>query len=184
MGDDEREDTLVVDEPVAVMVTVGTDHHPFDRLIRWIDEWRDDHPEVHILVQRGTSRPSRHGSSPELVPYEELCELFRQSTVVVSHGGPATIMDALAAGRLPIVVPRDPGLGEHIDGHQLSFAEHLRRRGLGAVATTKAELSAAIDRALADPDSFAVSVHDQVSDGVARFAEIVDEMLDSPNAGR
>ena len=166
-----------------IVVTVGTDHHPFDRLIGWIDEWHDEHPGTTVLVQRGTSRPSRHGSCPELVTHEVLCELFAQATAVVSHGGPATVMDALAAGRIPIVVPRDPSHGEHVDDHQLRFADHLRENQLCAVATSKPELFATLERALDDPSRFAIAARTEVSVGVTRFAEIVDEMLSSPSPG-
>ena len=160
-----------------VVVTVGTDHHPFNRLVRWVDEWRDEHQDVSVIVQRGTSNESRHGGSRELVPYDELCQLFTQATVVVGHGGPATVMDALGAGRLPIVVPRDPTLGEHVDAHQMRFAHHLEHSGLAVVATTKEGLFDALDRARANPADFAASVASDVSEGVTRFAEVVDDML-------
>lgn len=162
-----------------IVVTVGTDHHPFDRLVGWVDEWCDDHPDVDVVIQRGGSRPSRHGNCRELIPYGELCAMFAGASVVVSHGGPATIMDALAAGRLPIVVARNPELGEHVDAHQLRFAEHLSRNGLADVAATKTELFEAIDRALDRPHDYAVKVGEEVSEGVTRFADVVDDMLSS-----
>ena len=34
----------------TVLVTVGTDHHRFDRLIGWIDAWADDHRDVEDLA--------------------------------------------------------------------------------------------------------------------------------------
>jgi UDP-N-acetylglucosamine transferase subunit ALG13 len=163
-----------------IVVTVGTDHHPFDRLVGWIDEWWADHPEAEVFVQRGQSRKSRHGNCRQLIPHDELCELFAGASVVVCHGGPATIMDVLAAGRLPIVVARDPERGEHVDAHQMRFADHLTRNKLAAVATTKAELFDAIDRALADPQVQSVAVRTGVSEGVARFADVVDDILKMP----
>ncbi len=170
--------------PVDLVVTVGTDHHPFDRLVRWVDEWCDAHPDAKVVIQRGSSQESRHGSSRELISYAELCDLFARASAVVSHGGPATVMDALGAGRLPIVVPRDPELGEHVDGHQLRFAQHLGRSDLAVVARDEAELFAAIDRALANPSDFTAKVAAEVSDGVSRFADVVDEMLGATNPAR
>ena len=169
---------------VDLVVTVGTDHHPFDRLVRWVDEWCDEHPDAQVIIQRGTSQRSRHGSCRELIPYAELCDLFARASAVVSHGGPATVMDALAAGRLPIVVPRDPSLGEHVDGHQLRFAQHLGERELAVVVEAKAALFTAIDKALANPSDFTVTVEAEVADGVTRFAEVVDEMLGATNPAR
>ncbi|HBW18036.1 MAG TPA: hypothetical protein DEH11_02965, partial [Actinobacteria bacterium] len=40
-----------------VVVTVGTDHHPFDRLISWINDWLGQHPEHAdtFFVQSGAA---------------------------------------------------------------------------------------------------------------------------------
>jgi len=45
-------------ERSLVFVTVGTDHHPFDRLCAWADAWVSAarHPEIPWFVQSGTSR--------------------------------------------------------------------------------------------------------------------------------
>ena len=32
-----------------VVVSVGTDHHPFDRLVEWVDRWAGEHPDVSGL---------------------------------------------------------------------------------------------------------------------------------------
>ena len=38
-------------------MTVGTDHHPFDRLIGWTNDWLRAHPEQvpRFFVQSGTA---------------------------------------------------------------------------------------------------------------------------------
>ncbi len=159
-----------------VVVSVGTDHHRFDRLVGWIDEWRDLHPEVIVVVQAGTSTPSRHGSR-ELIPHAELLELFRRAAVVVSHGGPSTVMDARMSGRLPIVVARDPAHQEHVDRHQMRFADHLHRHGMAVVVDTRDELFAAIDQGLADPNAFSVAADHGAAAGVAGFARTVDQLI-------
>ncbi len=162
---------------VDIVVSVGTDHHRFDRLIGWVDEWCDEHPEATVVIQRGASKQSRHGRCRELFPHDELCDMFAQATAVVSHGGPSTVMDARGAGRFPIVVARDPERGEHVDQHQLRFAEHLARHHVAEVVATKEGLFEAIDRALANPADFAVAVGRGASDGVLRFASVIDDLL-------
>ncbi len=161
-----------------VVVSVGTDHHRFDRLIRWVDDYLSAREHVEFIVQRGTSQQARRVDSQELIPHTELLDLFASATAVVCHGGPATVMDARRSGRRPIVVPRDPDRDEHVDGHQLRFARHLEAEGLAIVVTDEAEFFDALDRALADPDSV---VHDEavpdVPDGVVRFGATVDALL-------
>ena len=83
----------------TVLVTVGTDHHRFDRLIGWVDRWAADHPEVDLVVQHGTAAAPSHGRAVAMLGYDELVESMSTAAVVVAQGGPATIMDARSVGK-------------------------------------------------------------------------------------
>ncbi|MCU1353569.1 MAG: hypothetical protein JWM05_2778 [Acidimicrobiales bacterium] len=164
--------------PAAVVVSVGTDHHPFDRLVHWVDEWAERHPGVEVLVQHGTSRPPTHASGRDYLPFDQLRAALGGAVVVVSHGGPATIMDARAVGRLPIVVPRDPARGEHVDGHQQRFSRWMGERGQVQLAGDQDELDRLIDAALAEPGSVIVDpTGGDVAASVARFSGLIDRLL-------
>ncbi len=162
------------------MVSVGTDHHRFDRLVDWMDGWAAHHPDVRVVIQRGGAPDTAHAESAPLIPYDELRALFAEATAVVSHGGPSTVMDARAAGRVPVVMPRDPAHGEHVDGHQIRFSHHLSRYGLATVATTRDELAAAVEAVLAHPDRFAVPSALADLPGVVAFGQVVDDLLGLP----
>ncbi|MGH1491586.1 MAG: glycosyltransferase [Acidimicrobiales bacterium] len=164
-------------QSTTVIVAVGTDHHPFDRMISWIDSWSAANPEITVLVQRGTSASTRVCESVELLPHPDLCERFARAVAVVSHGGPSTVMDARMAGRMPIVMARDPKYGEHVDDHQMRFAEHLKRHDLAAVVDEEAALHAALDSALANPDDFSVPVDGAAITGVVEFGRVMDQLL-------
>jgi diacylglycerol kinase (ATP) len=51
-----------------LLVTVGTDHHPFDRLVRWVDGWLDGETGqaagLRCLMQTGTSAPPGGSGGP------------------------------------------------------------------------------------------------------------------------
>lgn len=160
-----------------VVVAVGTDHHPFDRLVGWIDDWAKAKPETSVVIQRGTSQEPSHCPSRELFGHDELRERFARATVVVSHGGPSTVMDARMVGRLPIVVARNPELGEHVDDHQLRFADHLGRHGMARLAEDPATLTDLIDEALEFPERFVVAVEDASAGGVTEVANALDHLL-------
>lgn len=161
-----------------VVVSVGTDHHPFDRLVQWTERWADQFPERKVVLQRGTSKAPGQLESHELIPHEELRNLFRDATAVVSHGGPSTVMDARMAGKLPIVAARDPKLGEHVDDHQMRFAEHLARYDLARLVKTEAEFHEALAHAMDCPEDFEIPLQETAaSAGVVKFGEVVDELL-------
>ena len=62
-------------DPALVLVVVGTDHHPFDRVVGWADEWAASHPGVRVLVQYGTSRPPTTAEGHDLLPVGDLTAL-------------------------------------------------------------------------------------------------------------
>jgi UDP-N-acetylglucosamine transferase subunit ALG13 len=163
-----------------VVVTVGTDHHRFDRLVRWVEDWfAEQADDVRVVAQTGTAAPSiAFPCQPYLAP-ADLDEAVGLATAVVSHGGPATIMGIRSRGLLPIVVPRDPTLDEHVDDHQQRFGRWLAARGEVALATTEAELHGRLDAALADPSAFRLADGgvDPRAEAVERFGVLIDELL-------
>jgi UDP-N-acetylglucosamine transferase subunit ALG13 len=129
---------------------VGTDFHPFDRLVGWIDDWLERAGDgVRCVVQHGSSRPPRNASAAAYLSYTELQTAMGSADIVVCHGGPATITEARAHGHRPICVPRDPALDEHIDGHQQRFARRLGEAGLVRLAETPEALNVALAETLA-----------------------------------
>ncbi|MDN5895437.1 MAG: hypothetical protein L0H93_15610 [Nocardioides sp.] len=143
-----------------VAVCLGTDPNHFDRLIGWVSDlargqW------VDWFVQHGhTPLPERLSGSPMLDPVA-LAALLEMADVVVTHGGPAMIMEARAAGHVPIVVPRRDALGEH--SHELSqelLADRLSPTGTIRVAASREQLEAVVRRTLASlPASRSLTTH-------------------------
>jgi len=134
-----------------VFVTVGTDHHPFTRLIDWVDDWAAEQEDVHLVVQHGATRPSRHGINHELLGSDEIAAQYVEADLVVSQVGPGTIADANRAGHQPIVVPRDPNLGEVVDDHQVAFGDFMTARGRCVSVQSRADLVAQLEAGLAAP---------------------------------
>jgi UDP-N-acetylglucosamine transferase subunit ALG13 len=161
-----------------VVVTVGTDHHPFDRLIGWADRWAAAHPEVDVLIQHGTAAAPAHARAVAMAPYDELVAAMAEADAVVAQGGPATIMDARSVGHRPIVVPRLARRGEVVDDHQVPFAGWMAERGWALLASDEDELGRLLDRALADPATVRIRPERAASaETLAAFAAVVDPLL-------
>ncbi|MFY1701586.1 glycosyltransferase [Micromonospora sp. WMMA1923] len=172
-----------------LLVAVGTDKHTFDRLTDWIEQWHRDHGHrVELTLQHGHTRaPATPGAVPFL-GHDQLQDAMASADLVVCHGGPATILEARRHGRLPIVVPRNPAHGEHVDDHQLLFARRLGAAGLVALCESREALVAALDAGLADPGRFRVSTDDGSGDArraaVERVGRIVEQLVASSNRPR
>jgi len=89
-----------------VLVTVGTDHHPFDRLVGWIDRWAPP-GRVRLVVQYGTAVPPRGLSGlmrraayqiPEHYTSHWLMLMAADRVDVIEHGSGR-------ARLLPLVLP-------------------------------------------------------------------------------
>lgn len=161
----------------TVLVTVGTDVHPFERLLDWVGRWYRRGPAVHLVVQHGHSPAPALPGAAAFLDHDALRRAMRAATAVVTHGGPATITQARQAGRLPIVVARDPAHGEHVDDHQCRFVRRMAAAGLVRSCAAPAELAAALDDALADPAAGQVAAAPAVPPGVARVGAIVDALI-------
>ncbi len=115
-----------------VFATVGTHEDPFDRLVAELDrlagsgEIADD---VYVQTGYSTVVPA-HCRHDKMIGFDAMQSAMRAARVVVTHGGPASIMQALALGRVPVVVPRQSAHGEHVDDHQVRFAQRVSDRVL------------------------------------------------------
>jgi UDP-N-acetylglucosamine transferase subunit ALG13 len=160
-----------------VFVSVGTDHHPFDRLIDLCEAWAK-RTGIVCFIQSGTSRTPQTVAGSPYLPYPTMAAAMASAVAVVSHGGPATIMLARQCGRVPIVTPRDPERGEHVDGHQQEFSRWMAAKGQVFLAETGQELEAHLDAAIADPSAYRVaSDDDTTAAAVGQFADLVNDLM-------
>jgi UDP-N-acetylglucosamine transferase subunit ALG13 len=147
-------------QPVVrkAVVTLGTAaEFPFrrlvDALVRLLGpdgvlELEQGHP-IDTLWQTGSTEIDdlSIGARPWL-PADELGHALATADLVVAHAGTGSALAALAAGRCPVLVPRQKRYGEAGDDHQRELARYLADRGL------------AVHRAVDDfdPDSLRAAV--------------------------
>lgn len=165
--------------PLAVVVTLGTDHHPFGRLVRWVDAWAGDHPDVRCLIQHGTAPPPNHAEGHPVLDPTTIPGLMARARIVVGHAGPGTVLDARAAGRRPVIVPRRAHLGEVVDDHQVTFGQWMDERGQATCVEDEGALRHHLDAALVDPSPYALTGPGSgtVPAAVTLFGDLVDGML-------
>ncbi|MCA9490816.1 MAG: hypothetical protein KC621_12895 [Myxococcales bacterium] len=107
-----------------ILVTVGTHHQPFDRLVAAATTLAGAGEEV--VVQRGCSTVSPTGCTVvDQVDPAQLERWMDQARIVILHGGTSSFLQARALGHVPVVVPRRACLGEHVDDHQVEFAASI-----------------------------------------------------------
>jgi UDP-N-acetylglucosamine transferase subunit ALG13 len=172
-----------VAERPLVLCMVGTDHHPFARLVSWCDTVAASRHEVDVFVQYGLSRPPEVAQGRDFLDRDELGSLLGRARVAISHGGPGSVSDIRAAGLHPIAVPRDPALGEHVDGHQIQFLDRMAKDGLVDLITNRQPFLNLLDWRLDQPVLAQVdrAVDEaRVLATVNRFAHLVNGLFENP----
>lgn len=110
-----------------ILVTVGTDPSPFNRLMTWIDELLiQGLITEEVVVQYGSCTVLPAGARVyQTVRDEQLRELMSQARLVVSHCDESMTL-LLEEFETPfILVPRSPQLKEQVDRQQLEMAAAL-----------------------------------------------------------
>lgn len=112
-----------------IFVTVGTHEQPFDRLVQYIDFLKRDGLSEEVLMQTGFSAyEPKYCAWERMFPYREMEKRIFQAKIVITHGGPASFIPVLQAGKTPVVVPRRSQYGEHVNDHQVEFVRAVAER--------------------------------------------------------
>lgn len=162
-----------------IVVSLGTDMHSFDRLLEWGEALAVRWPEHRVMIQHGSSRaPKAPADGVQATDRATLLEWYRQADVVITQGGPGSILDVREAGKVPLVVPRDPSLGEHVDGHQMAFVPVMARAGHAVLVTEREHLEQLVAQRLEQPELSVANVRIADPEPAAQeLATLVDAAL-------
>jgi UDP-N-acetylglucosamine transferase subunit ALG13 len=114
---------------IMIFVTVGTHEQQFNRLVKCIDELKAKNDILdEVFIQTGFSMyEPKYCSWSKLLPYKRMMEYVEKASIVITHGGPSSIMMPLQIGKIPIVVPRQKQYGEHVNNHQVEFVKKIEK---------------------------------------------------------
>ena len=113
-----------------IFVTVGTHEQPFNRLIQEVDHLVETGViKEEVFIQTGYSiYEPKFCQWSHLISFDQMSKFMQKADIIITHGGPATFMSAIANDKKPIVVPRQEKFGEHVNDHQVDFARNVARR--------------------------------------------------------
>jgi UDP-N-acetylglucosamine transferase subunit ALG13 len=112
-----------------IFVTVGTHEQSFDRLIKEIDRLKGEQViKSSVFIQSGYSNYEIENCEyKKMIDYSEMVGKTQEADIVITHGGPGSIMLPLSYDKIPIVVPRQHQFDEHVDNHQILFTKRLEQ---------------------------------------------------------
>jgi UDP-N-acetylglucosamine transferase subunit ALG13 len=149
-----------------ILVTVGTEQYPFNRLMQWV-ELLVNHELVdeEIVVQYGNCTILPAGAKVyRFLKEEKFKDLIQQARLVIAHCGEGTVLLLDELSKPYILVPRSQQFKEHVDDHQVELALALSQMNV-PIAWSPADLV----RFLAHP--YQVSVNDLSQAGVQALCQ-------------
>lgn len=117
-----------------ILITLGTIPYSFDRVIDWmavlLDEGLICEP---VFVQHGITNVKSITANPlvatsPLLSLEEISKVIASSRLVISHAGQGSTRKLARTNKPFIIVPRESKYKEHIDNHQLWFAQNMSNK--------------------------------------------------------
>ena len=109
-----------------IFVTVGTHPGQFDRLIKRVGEIAP-HIKEEIIIQRGFTR-----YAPKNTKYfdftDKIDDYYSRAHIVIAQSATSLIEFALKYKKPVITVPREKKYGEHLNDHQVEFAEYFSKK--------------------------------------------------------
>ena len=163
-----------------IFVTVGTHEQPFDRLLKCIDQMVEEGKiKEDVIVQKGyTDFELKHCKEYKLIGYDEMQKYIQEARICITHGGPASFLNVLSYGKVPIVFPRKKDFNEHVNNHQLDFAKQVEKRMKNIIV---AENEEELEDAIVNYDEKIKKINNAVSSNNKNFIEelnkIVKEMI-------
>ncbi|HEV7615134.1 MAG TPA: glycosyltransferase [Solirubrobacterales bacterium] len=124
-----------------IFATVGSTQIRFDRFTRALAAL----PAEQLFVQHGPmAAPAGAAQAVAYMQFPEVVESMERADTVVCHAGAGSILCALRAGHVPVVVPRLKRFQETVDDHQVEFSRALAAQGKVIAVEDPEQLAAAV----------------------------------------
>jgi|SRR3972149_8905599 len=115
-----------------IFITVGTTRFPFARMKQVFQKvCRARQSNELVIFQHGTTpviTSAKNVALQAFMDFKTMDRYLRQARIVICHGGPGTIYQALGHGKTPLVLPRERNFGEHVDNHQTWFVDFMEKQ--------------------------------------------------------
>ncbi len=145
---------------MSTFACVGNGKQPFCRLLSAVAESHLLLPQP-VFVQYGAADRSLLGDidGKPFVTMSQFEQFVAESHVLITHAGAGSVIHAIQAGKVPVVVPRLAEHNECVDNHQVEFTQQLRLTDRIVVCDELSELSRCVASAIELQKRVKNSVH-------------------------
>jgi UDP-N-acetylglucosamine transferase subunit ALG13 len=107
-----------------ILVTVGTEQYPFNRLMSWLEVLlQSEMIQEEVVVQYGNCTVLPAGAKVyRFLKEDKFRDLINQARIVIAHCGEGTLLLLDSLDKPYILVSRSQQFKEHVDDHQIELA--------------------------------------------------------------
>jgi UDP-N-acetylglucosamine transferase subunit ALG13 len=159
---------------LSTFVSVGNAVQSFDRLIKAVIDVYVQLPQP-VIIQYGNSIVREKNENCNWMDFMSMSEFeqnVKAADLLILHGGAGSLIHAIKAGKVPVVVPRRKSLNEHIDDHQIEFADAFASAGKAVVVYDEKYLINGVEEAM----SLQRDIKNKIRD-TPRILELVDNAI-------
>lgn len=163
-----------------IFVITGTEQFPFDRLVQEVDRLKrlkifDD----DVFVQLGSCNyEPEHCSWKRFLSFDEMASRIQSANLTIAHAGAGTTLLCLRLMKQPILVTRMKKYGEHIDDHQVLFAENFEANWQIDAVYEVGDLERTVRRRLSEESASTPATLDGAKDLVQYMETLLDGWSD------
>lgn len=133
---------------LSTFVSVGNAIQSFHRLLNEVIRLESILPKP-LIIQYGHTLFNSDGSKAvQFLAMSEFERLVFEAKLLIFHAGAGSVMHAVHAGKIPVVMARRSVFAEHVDDHQVEFADALEKAGRVIVAHDVTDLATAVQQAI------------------------------------
>jgi len=129
---------------MTTFISVGNALQPFSRLAKIINQVELMLPRPIFIQSGNTIFNCKEATIKKKITLTEFEERVLNSNVLILHAGAGSVIHALQKNKLPIIMAREKRYGEHIDDHQVEFANALAMLDRVLMIKNKEDLEFAI----------------------------------------
>ncbi len=142
---------------MKTFVSVGNATQPFERLLSGVTDILKYLPAPVFIQHGNTPFSCPDCETQSFVGMADFSIFIEQAELLIIHGGAGSVIHAIRAGKVPVVMPRRQKYGEHVDDHQVELSLELAKTKRIVVAMERSDLMRAIEAAMALQRSIDVS---------------------------
>lgn len=158
-----------------IFVTLGSQKFQFSRLLKYVDDLMDDGVITEdVFAQTCVSdyvpKNYKHSS---FIDKDAFNRCMDESRIIITHGGTATIINAIKLGKKVIAVPRLEAYNEHVDDHQVQIVNKFDGMGLIYACNSYEDIKHALSKMQSNSFNTYTSNTDILIDDLDNYIETI-----------